>query len=132
METKLPPRREKLIHLLIAGKSITDIAQELKVNRSTIYDWRASEDFQARFNRALLDVRKETDTGLEILYSKVVKALLDCLESENETVKVKTAIFLIERMDRLKENEKAKSGIIDQYADMTEEELDSAIAVLEN
>lgn len=97
----LTPKQEKFINLQITGKSLTDIAKELKVDRSTLYAWKELETVQARYNQLVTDLKNELENGLISLYSKAVQAVGDCLDSLNDQVSLKTALYLIEKVDAL-------------------------------
>ena len=97
----LTPKQEKFISLQIAGKSLTDIAKELKVDRSTLYAWRELETVQARYNQLVTDLKNDLESGLTSLYSKAVQTVNDCLDSLSDQIRLKTALYLIEKVDAL-------------------------------
>jgi hypothetical protein len=101
MENNLTPQQERFITLLISGKSLSSIADELEVSRPTLYEWQRLETFQARYNQLLTDLKADMDSGVLGLYSKAVQALSECLESENDHIKFKVALYLIERAEKL-------------------------------
>jgi transposase-like protein len=49
-ETGLTPLQEKAVSLIVNGKSYSDTAKELKIDRSTLYAWSNRINFQAYGN----------------------------------------------------------------------------------
>lgn len=94
-EINLPPKQQQMVALLIAGRSVTSIAEELKIDRTTVYEWRALETCQAEYNRLAADIKAEIECGIVSLYGKAIKALHDCLESDNDKIKYEAALHLL-------------------------------------
>jgi len=57
MSNKLPPRRKRALELVLAGRTLPEVGEELGVNRSTVWKWTQDPGFavelhQARVSRA--------------------------------------------------------------------------------
>ena len=95
----LSPAQEKAIVLLLSGKSITDISRELNVDRTTIYLWQEKETFQAYYNFLAKKIKIETEGNLLGIYNDAIQVVKDSLHSDNESIKLKSALWLIDRID---------------------------------
>lgn len=99
-ETGLTPLQEKAVALIVNGKSYTDTAKELKIDRSTLYAWSSKINFQAYYNRFISDVRQDVINELHSFHLDAVKVIRDSLKSENASVKIKVAFWLIEKLEK--------------------------------
>ena len=97
----LSPIQEKTIILLLSGKSITDIAKELNVDRTTIYSWQEKETFQAYYSFLAKKIKIETEGNLFGMYHDAIQAVKDSLLSNNESIKLKSALWLIDKIEKL-------------------------------
>jgi len=100
MHTTVTPKQEEMINMIMTGKSITEIAHNLEVSRPTIYEWKELETVQARYNLLLKHVKEEVENGIAALYRKAVKAIEECLESENVHIKFKAAVHLLDNLKK--------------------------------
>ena len=98
-KTGLTPLQEKVAILLANGESVSSIAEQLELNRGTIYQWQQKLAFQCYFNSQRHEAKETLQNKLYALYSKALKAVEDCLNSENEAVKLKTATYIIQRIE---------------------------------
>ena len=96
----LSPIQEKTIILLLSGKSITDIAKELNVDRTTIYSWQEKETFHAYYSFLAKKIKIETEGNLFGMYQNAIQAVKDSLQSDNESIKLKSALWLIDKIDK--------------------------------
>lgn len=101
MENSLTVQQEKFVGLLVAGKSLSSISDELNVNRSTLYSWKELETVRARYNQLKKDIKENIESGLMGLYEKAVETIKGCLDSQNDQIRLKTALYLIERAELL-------------------------------
>ncbi len=96
--TGLTPQQEKAAIFLASGKTMTETAKELKVERSTLYQWSIKSGFKAYFNSLVADIRENTKTALYGLIEDAYKTLRESLNSKNESVKLKAALSIIDRI----------------------------------
>ena len=87
--------------MLIAGKRYKDIASELEVNRATLTAWRNLETVEARYNQLVSEIKTDLESGLMDLYSEAVNTLKDCMTEGSDQTRVKIALWLIERAEKL-------------------------------
>lgn len=99
---KLSVTQEKVIELLLLSKSISDISTELKLSRTTIYEWKKDSLFQANFNMRKKEIREKIDMELYSLTNTAVETIKKSLNSKNELIKFKSAVFLINKFDSYK------------------------------
>jgi hypothetical protein len=102
IETGLTPLQEKAVALIVNGKSYTDTARELKIDRSTLYAWSNKINFQAYYNRLISDVRQDVLNELHSFHLDAVNVIRDSLNSKNDTVKIKVAFWLFEKLENRK------------------------------
>ena len=96
--TGLTPIQEQAALLLASGETITAVATKLEVNRCTLYEWQKLVTFQCYFNQQATDYRDSLRNGLFGLADEALKVIKGCLQSGNEITRLKTAIWLIERV----------------------------------
>lgn len=98
-ESGLTPIQEQVATLLASGESISSIAEKLNLNRGTIYQWQQKIAFQCYFNLQRQEAKNTLRDGLFSLYNKALEAIKTCLTSENEAIKLKTATYIIQKIE---------------------------------
>lgn len=99
-ETGLTPTQEKAAQLLAEGKSIEECTKELKIKPFDLYQWETKPAFKAYCNRLALNQKKNTAQEVYSLYNDAIKAMKESLKSENESVRLKTAMYIIEKVEK--------------------------------
>lgn len=94
----LTPIQEQAAILLASGKTITDVAATIGVNRSTLYEWQGVVTFQCYFNQQLADYKEQLRNGLFGLTGEALETIKNCLHSDNEPTRLKAATWLLERV----------------------------------
>lgn len=94
--------QEKCAIMLAAGTSITDTAAALNIDRGTIYCWKKKVTFSCNLNRLQQESKEMLQGGLLDLQGHALQALQEALTSENEAVKLKASIWLLEKLDSMK------------------------------
>ncbi len=97
-ETGLTPLQEQAVVLLLSGNNVTAVSKTLKIDRSTIYHWQQKENFQAFYNNLQQQIKFETETGLMGMFDEAIQTIRSCLTSDNESVRLKAALWLIEEI----------------------------------
>ncbi len=95
--TELTPVQEKAVQLFASGKNVSDTAKELNTDRETLYQWQKLPEFEAYYNKVRREKKLQARNELLNLYSEALKTIKDCLNSTNESVKLKTAVFILEQ-----------------------------------
>ena len=98
-DTGLSSIQEQTAILLASGESITAVAGKMNVNRSTIYQWQTMLTFQCFFNRQKQDIREGLRSGIFMLGDMALNTLKDCLQSENEQVRLKASLAILEKIE---------------------------------
>jgi hypothetical protein len=97
-ETGLTPIQEKAINLLLGGNTITDVSNQLGIDRSTIYLWQGKENFQAYYNYLSAKIKFTTESCLIGMYTEAIQAIRDSLNQGNESTRLKAALWLIDNI----------------------------------
>ena len=98
-ESGLTALQEQAATLLASGKNISAVAEELSLNRGTIYQWQQKLTFQCYFNFQRQEAKDTLKNGLFNLYNEALEAIKGCLTSENETIKLKAATYIIQKIE---------------------------------
>ena len=96
-QTGLTPIQEQAAIMLASGKSMTEVAELLSVNRGTLYEWQKIVTFQCYFNQQSNEYKENLRNGLFGLIGEALTAISDCLHSDNETTRLKAAMWVIEK-----------------------------------
>lgn len=96
--TGLTPIQEQAAILLASGETITAVAAQIGVNRSTLYEWQGIVTFKCFFNRQRVDYQEQLKNGLFGLTGEALATLRNCLHSDNEPTRLKAATWLLERV----------------------------------
>ena len=97
----LTPIQEKMINSLLSGKSIVETAKEIGKGRDFIYTNLEKPTVKAEYNGRLNDIKQDSESRISGLYQKAIDTLEGSLTAENEGVRLKTALFLLDRLDKL-------------------------------
>lgn len=104
-ETGLSPIQERAINLLLSGATITSVAEKLNIDRSTIYQWQSKENFQAYYNELSQKIKFNTESELIGMYREALDALRESLNVTNDSVRLKAACWLIEKIHAIEPGE---------------------------
>lgn len=120
VKEQLSDRHLRVIPHLLAAPSIEEGCKQAKVGKATLYKWLKNETFRDEIRR----LRQEIVTGaLENLKANVTKAteaLVGLLDSQNETIRHRTAKDIIEFTQRAIENENLEERIENLEREMYE------------
>ena len=98
-ETGLTPIQEQAAILLASGESITSVSEKLNLNRSTIYQWQQKVTFRCFFNFQKQEIKNNLLNGLFGLYKEALESVKMCLTSDNEATRLKTAMWIIGKIE---------------------------------
>lgn len=98
-DTGLTSVQEQTAILLASGESITSVAEKMNLNRSTIYQWQSMLTFQCFFNQQKKEIREGLRSGIFMLADMAVNVLKESLQSENEQVRLKASLAIIDRIE---------------------------------
>lgn len=95
-------RRSQAVALLLAGKSVRDIAVELDVSRPTVSTWLGEPDVRAELERANAEIIDGAVAHLQRLTAKAVRRLERLIDDEdNDATGLGAAKTVLDRVDRL-------------------------------
>ena len=99
----LEPQQQQAIALLTAGQGVDEISDTLKIHRTTLWRWRKQPEFIASWNQMVQQGKeKQVQTLLE-LQQQALSVLKDCLSSQNELLRFKAAITIVEKVGAITE-----------------------------
>jgi hypothetical protein len=94
----LEPQQQQALVLLAGGQGIDEISDALKIHRTTLWRWRKQPEFIASWNQMVQQGKeKQVQTLLE-LQQQALSVLKDCLSSQNELLRFKAAITIVEKV----------------------------------
>lgn len=99
--TGLTAIQEQCASLLASGERVTDVADNLNVSRTTIYQWSDLMTFQCYINQLRDEVQRQTNQTIFALAGEALSAIRQTLTSENESLRLKVALWLVERIQKV-------------------------------
>lgn len=100
-QTGLTAIQEQCASLLASGERVSDVADILKVSRTTIYQWSDLLTFQCYMNQLRDEVQRQTNQTIFALAGEALSAIRQTLTSDNENLRLKTAMWLVERIQKV-------------------------------
>ena len=100
-QTGLTPQQEECALLLATGEKVSKVAEKIQVARATIYQWADTIPFQCYLNQLRDEVQRQTHHSLFMLAEEALGTIRKALTSENENIKLKTAMWILERIDKV-------------------------------
>jgi hypothetical protein len=106
-------KQEQAIVLLLSGHSVTETAQELSIERGTIYNLLKETGFKTEYYSARKILNEQSKNSLMNLNISAINTIKGLLESQNDVVKLKAAMYLLDNLKttdeiQLKEQENFK------------------------
>ena len=93
--------QEKCIDILLLGKSISEVSRELNITRNTIYDWKKDVNFVSELNKRQRELREVIKYDFLSLNKDAIETIKKSLQSKNETLRLKSAIFILDKIDTI-------------------------------
>jgi hypothetical protein len=96
--TELTPHMVRGLDLMVRGCSITQVALELGVNRTSVWRWTKEPIFAAALAEAQREVLDEARTRIKLLATSAVEALAVTLaEADDPSARIRAATALLDR-----------------------------------
>lgn len=93
---KLSAKQQRAIVLIVEGESITKIASEIGVDRSTIYRWQHENPvFMAELGRVKSSLWDASQEKLRNAWMAAIDAIIEMLDSEDERMRMKAAELML-------------------------------------
>ena len=100
IDTGLTSIQEQCAALLASGRSVTEVAETLGVSRGSIYRWRGSSEFFQYERQLKEDLKMQVENKIAALHSQAFQSIKECLISANDAVRLKAAVWIIERISQ--------------------------------
>ena len=97
----LEPQQQQALILLAGGQGVDEISDTLKIHRTTLWRWRKQPEFVARWNQMVQQGKERQIQLLLELQQQALHVLKDCLSSENELLRFKAAIAIVDKVGAL-------------------------------
>jgi transposase len=98
----LEPQQQALV-LLTGGLGVDEVSDTLNIHRSTLWRWRKQPEFIASWNQMVKQGKeKQVQTLLE-LQQQAFGVLKDCLSSQIEMLRFKSAMAIVEKVGAMQE-----------------------------
>lgn len=99
-DTGLTPQQEQACYLLATGSTIKAVAEQINVNRSTIYQWQNSLAFQCFYNKQTQEAKEAARNAIIGLHQQAVNVVMDMLSNGNEQSRLKAAFWILEQVNK--------------------------------
>ena len=99
----LEPQQQQALVLLAGGQGVDEISDTLKIHRTTLWRWRKQPEFVARWNQMVQQGKEKQIQLLLELQQQALHVLKDCLSSENELLRFKAAMTIVEKVGAMPE-----------------------------
>jgi phage terminase small subunit len=106
----LTHRQKTFIHVYLEAKTVEDACRSAKVAKGTAYNWMKDPLFQGELERQREELIKSAFHRLNAYLDRAIIAYVSLLASESESVRMRTAEGIIDRILKHREQE----GIIDR------------------
>lgn len=111
-KTGLTPIQEQAAMLLASGKTISEVSGQLNINRGTLYLWFEKLTFQCFYNTIMKEIQNNIRDGIFSLYSEALQAIRQNLSSPNESIRMKAATYIIDKIQSSDVGETSPENII--------------------
>ena len=94
----MEPQQQQALVLLAGGQGVDEISDTLNIHRTTLWRWRKQPEFIARWNQMVQQGKEKQIQLLLELQQQALHVLKDCLSSENELLRFKAAIAIVDKV----------------------------------
>lgn len=98
MEQGISPIQKQAAIMLASGETISDVATNLNINRSTIYVWLDKVTFKCYLNQLCKEIQDGIRNGIFSMYKEAIEAIGENLHSKNEMVRMRAASYIIDKI----------------------------------
>jgi hypothetical protein len=122
-------RRNAVILIAEGTKNYVEVAEEVRVRRETLWEWRQHPIFQAELNRLTLENEKATREGLLRIAYKAIEKKMGSITDDRSTV-LEWSRFIAELQGHTKQKIELDANMkhsTANYAEMTDDELQQAL-----
>jgi hypothetical protein len=83
---ELSPAKLTAVDALLVGKSVTEVAASIGVNRTTVHRWQREPVFRALLNQRTAEIRASAESKLHALQSKALAVVESALDAGDTRV----------------------------------------------
>ena len=99
----LEPLQQQAMSLLAGGQGVDEVCDALNIHRTTLWRWRKQPEFIASWNQVVKKGKEKQIQALLELQHQAFDVLRDCLSSQNELLRFKAAMTIVEKVDAMPE-----------------------------
>ena len=110
-EHNLTKNQLKAIPLILEARTITNGAKKAGISKTTFYEWLKNPRFKAELISQRQEIIELALHELKASASEAVTALRDLLKAEGETVRLRTALGILEHIGKFMELEQLEGRI---------------------
>ena len=99
----LAPQQHQALVLLAGGQGVDEVCDALNIHRTTLWRWRKQPEFIAGWNQMVKQGKEKQIQALLGLQQQAFNVLRDCLSSQNELLRYKAAITIVEKVEAISE-----------------------------
>lgn len=99
--TGLTPTQERACSLLASGAKTAEVAQQLDVPERNIHLWQKQSTFVCYYNKQRSVIKNAAVQSLFGLMDEAIKAIKESLNSTNESVRLKAASYIIDKLQNV-------------------------------
>lgn len=100
-QTGLTPVQEKAVALMIDGADMEEVAKQCQIEVNVLLGWQNTLVFQCYLNQKKSFIKSVIKSGCISMYAEALKTLRDCLQSNNESIKLKSATLILQMIDNI-------------------------------
>lgn len=97
-DSGLTVTQERVAALLACGRPVADIAREVGVQTSTIYEWRKLPEFASHFKRLQREVVREIRGQLSEMAGSALSTISEIIDGGGEQNRLKAACYVLDFM----------------------------------
>ena len=104
-QTGLNPIQEQCASLLACGEKVSKVAEMIQVSRATIYQWNTLITFQCYTNQLRDEMQRHMNQTLLKMAEEALTTIQKTLKSDNENLRLKSAMWLLDRINKVEVGE---------------------------
>ena len=97
---KLSRKQEVAIAALLTEPTMVAAAQDAGVGEVTLWRWLKQEGFTSAYRAARRQAVENAIAQLQVASGKAVETLVDCLEAEGDSVRLRAAVAILEQSSK--------------------------------
>ena len=97
--TGLTPQQEQACVMLASGESYTAVAEQLGINRGTLYKWQTLPTFECYYNQQCKDYQDSVKNGLLGLHRQAIDTIAELMIAGNENVRLRASMWVIDKVN---------------------------------